>query len=65
MTVSMDAADQPTVDDVTAREQRLLAAIEAVAARDALTEDDRHALSYRAEMLCAELRGCIEGVPEQ
>lgn len=61
----MEPTDHPTVDDVAACELDLLTAIESVAARDALTDDDRHLLSYRAEMLCAELRGCIEGVPEQ
>ncbi|MFC5970112.1 hypothetical protein ACFPYI_02095 [Halomarina salina] len=60
----MDTQDRPTVDAVTAREQDLLTAIENVAARDALTEDDRHQLSFRAEILCEELRACIEGVEE-
>jgi hypothetical protein len=54
----------PTTDDVTALEQDLLTAIETVAAEGALTDDDRHLLSYEAEMLGAELRGCIEHAEE-
>lgn len=54
----------PTTEDVAALEQDLLTAIENVAAEGALTDDDRHLLSYEAEMLGAELRGCIEHAEE-
>lgn len=46
--------------DVTTAEQALLAQIETLAAADALTEDDRQQLSYQSELLCAELRACID-----
>lgn len=55
---------QPTEADVSDIEQDLLTVIEQVAAADAMTDDDRHLLSYEAEMLGAELRGCIEYASE-
>ncbi|MFD1514253.1 hypothetical protein [Halomarina rubra] len=60
----MEANQNPTTDDVTDLEHDLLALVEDVAASGALTEDDRHTMSFRTEVLCAELRGCIDGVPE-
>lgn len=60
----MEAQDSPTAADVTDLEQDLLTLVENVAASGALTEDDRHDMSFRTEILCAELRGCIAGAPE-
>ncbi|MWG36331.1 hypothetical protein [Halomarina oriensis] len=60
----MQSDNDPTQADVATLERDLLTAIENVAASGAMTEDDRHLLSYEAEMLSAELRGCIEYAPE-
>ncbi len=55
--------DRATIDDIAATEQRFLTLIEEVAAADALTEDDRHQLSFEVEMLCTELRACVDPSP--
>lgn len=56
----MDQPSNTLLADVTTAEQALLNRIESLAAADALTEDDRQQLSYQIELLCAELRACID-----
>ena len=57
------SVDVSVLDDITATEQQFLTLIEEVAAADALTEGDRHQMSYEIEMLSAELRACVDPTP--
>lgn len=52
--------DDAITDEIATTEQQFLALIEEAAADGAITEDDRHDMSYRIEMLSAELRACAE-----
>lgn len=56
----MDELSSTLLADVTTTEQAFLDRIETLAAIDTLTEDDRQQLSYQIEILCAELRACID-----
>jgi hypothetical protein len=47
------------VEAVNALEGDLLGLIEEVSARGALTDGDRHQLSFRAETVCSELRSVL------
>jgi len=52
--------DDPTLESIATTEQELLTLIERMAAADALTAGDRSELSFRAGILCAELRACAD-----
>lgn len=57
------STDRTVLADISAIEQRFLTLIEEIAAADALTEDDRQQMSFEAEMLCTELRACVDPSP--
>ncbi|PSP97110.1 hypothetical protein BRC94_10820 [Halobacteriales archaeon QS_5_70_17] len=52
--------NDPMTEEISTTERQFLALVEEAAAEGTITEDDRHDMSYRIEMLSAELRACAE-----
>lgn len=55
-----DDANDPIADEIATAERQFLTLAERAAADGVITDDDRRDMSYRIEMLSAELRACAD-----
>lgn len=55
-----DDANDPITDEIATTEHQFLTLVERAAVDGAVTDDDRRDMSYRIEMLSAELRACAD-----